>query len=211
MRPAILITCLLMASHGAAGAQLQELFSRHVKVVRPQGKFAGQLIKVQPGSGSGWREVAEPGAGFRISIPSSATIGPEKAGNRVLRAVLAETRLRPFPVIRVDSFAPKPREPDTIDADYVEEYARQYPEQSGLERFTVTDRGLVLKGKKQAFAMVGGTYFQDGKPAYRVQWAYLSKDRQLFITFDCAEDLWPDYQESAARILLSLNLEPERR
>jgi hypothetical protein len=202
---AAVLACVLAG--GAALAQVEELFSRHVRVLRPQGQFAQRLIKVAPGQGDSWKEVSDSKAGFKLMLPARAEVDQSPQGSRVLLAALSESQIRPRALLRIDHFTPKPEEPTVVDLDYLEEYVKQYPEQAGLGKLTVTDSGLVRKGKKAALAMVGGSYLQGAAPAHRLQWTYLSKDRQLFITFDCGEAEWPDYQDLVARILLSLDVE----
>src|SRR5688572_16255696 len=76
---------LLMAA--AASAQLEELYSRHVRVIRPKGEFAARLVRLEP-PGDGWREVTSRGHGFRLLLPKSASLDEVTNGSRVLEVVL---------------------------------------------------------------------------------------------------------------------------
>jgi hypothetical protein len=64
----------------------------------------------------------------------------------------------------------------------------------------------VVLRKKTNLAMAGGTYPLGAVVAYRLQWVYLSKDRQLFFTFDCPEHEWEDYADRVGQMLLSLEI-----
>jgi hypothetical protein len=90
-------------------------------------------------------------------------------------------------------------------------YADDYSEAAFHGKFTVTDRGYVVTEKKAGFALVGGTYTQGAATAHRVQWAYLDRDAQLFITFDCSDGEWGRYEDTVGEMLLSLELERSRR
>lgn len=212
MRRAMTMAVLLAVGlAGVAHAQLEELFSAHVQVQNPVGPFVQWLIKVQPAGGDGWKTHSVPDAGVKLTLPAGVTADTTKSESRVFLAVLSADEKRPRPALRVDVFTPQPGETAEVDLDYAKEYAVAYPQQAFQGKFTVTDSGMVTL-KKQPLAMVGGTY-QAGlsaTAAYRLQWSYLSKERQIFLTFDCREEEWENYADRVARILLSLEL-PRRK
>lgn len=212
MRRAMAVTVLVAAGiAGAACAQLEELFSEHVQIHNPVGMFAPRLIKLRPPGSEGWKSVAVPDAALKLSLPEGAAVETEKRESRVLLATLTEGEKRPRPALRIDVFTPQPGETSEVDPDYAKEYAEEYPQQAFQGKFTVTDSGMVVL-RKQPLAMVGGNYQAGASatPAYRLQWSYLSKERQIFLTFDCREEEWEQYADRVGRILLSLEL-PRRK
>jgi hypothetical protein len=188
-----------------AGAQLRELFSRHVRVYRPRGEFTPLLIRLQPGGGEGWKAVAAARPALRLQAPAGARVDAAPKETRVLEITFAESSAPPQPVLRVDAFPAQAGEPTVVDDDYVEAYAEEYPKSIG-GRFEVTDSGRVVLNKKLTFAMVGGTYQKGAVRLYRLQWAHPGKDRHLFFTFDCAEHDRERYAEPLGRTLLSVEL-----
>jgi hypothetical protein len=186
-------------------ADLEELFSRYVQVLKPRGPFVQQLIKVSPGSGDGWRSVDDPRHGLALAVPESADVDAAPKESRVFQAVLDKSATRPRPVFRVDVFPAGKDEPDDVDLDYLKELVDAYPEQTFGGRFSVTDSGMVVM-KKTNLAMVGGVGVQGGARSYRMQWSTLSKEQHVFLTFDCAEGEWDRYADTVARILLSFTL-----
>lgn len=201
---------LLMALAAPAAAPPHELFSRFVRVVRPQGTFPSALIRATPPSGEGWREVRDAGAGFRMLVPADARVEAARAGSRVVRVLLEPNAPRPSgsvaPALQVDHFAPAPGEPTSVDEEYVAEYVHRYPEEVFQGRLTVTDSGLVVLGRRLRLAMIGGTYPRPGGSGYRLQCVYLDRERQLFFTFDCAEADREALAATLARILLTLEV-----
>ena len=206
VRSLCIAAAALAIACGAAHAQLQELFSRYVNVYRPEGEFAPRLIKLRPAGGAGWQTIENAKWGFRIALPADRKPDTTPAENRVLEVVLSDKPTRPRPVLRIDAFSPKPDEPTAIDAEYAQAYAEQYPQAAFGGKFNLADSGYVVLGKKLNMAMVGGTYAQGAARAYRLQWSYLDPDRQLFLTFDCAESEWNDYADTVGRILLRLEV-----
>jgi hypothetical protein len=202
MRLMIAVIAAAAAACGPARSQVEELFSRHVQVFRPQGEFARQLIRSTPPSGAGWREVSDRKHGYRLMLPAEIEPDTEPQGTRTLRAVFTELQVRPKPVLRVDVFPAQEGDPETVDQEYVEALVEQYPEQAFEGRFTVTDSGLVVRNK-QPLALIGGTFTQGAAQVYRLQWCHLDRERQVFVTFDCAEGERERYEETVARILLS--------
>lgn len=203
MRASTVVAVALALTASAAGAQLAELFSRHVRIENPQGEFPAALIRLQPAAGDTWREVRDEKSGYRIQVPADAAVDPAPKDSRVLQVTFAAKGPTPRPVFRVDVFQPQPGEPTEVDAEYAKEYAEQYPQAAFGGKFTVTDSGLVILPKKTAFAMVGGGFMQRGERWYRMQWTHLNKERQYFLTFDCAEPDWPRHAEAVGRMLLS--------
>ena len=214
MRRRAILAAMLFAvgMGGAACAQLEELFSEHVQIQNPVGEFAPKLIKVRPAGGDGWKTVSVPEAALKLTLPADITVDTTKMESRVLLAVLAEGGKRPKPALRIDVFTPQPGEPTLVDPEYAKEYAEAYPEQAFGGKFTVTDSGMVTL-KKQPLAMVGGRYQagMSATPSYRLQWSFLSKERQLFLTFDCREEEWEQYADRLARILISLELPRQKK
>lgn len=191
----------------AASAQVEEIFSRHVRVYHPRGDFAHLLIRQNPPSGGGWKKVEGPELGFRLSVPENATVDNKPAESRVLEVVLPGSAGKTRPVLRIDRFTPGEDDPKDVDVNYADQFAAEYPKAAFGGKFTVADSGMVTRDRKTAFAMVGGTYAVGATAAYRVQWAYLGKDQQLFATFDCAAQDWPAYSDQVAQILLSWELD----
>ncbi len=187
---------------GAVGAQVEELFSRHVQVFRPVGEFAPNIIKLSP-PGAGWQEVDGKEHGFRLRLPPAAKLDATVKESRVLHVMFAPEGPAPRPELRIDAFTPEPGEPTAVDPDYADDYAEEYPK-SFKGKFKVTDQGTLVIGKQKArLAYVGGTYLQGAVSAYRMQCAYLSPKRQIFLTFDCSEADWERYSTEMGQILLS--------
>lgn len=202
MRRFLTLSLVLASLCGAAYAQ-DEIFSKYVQVFRPQGEFAQRLIKAIPASGSGWRLVLDQRAGYRLRVPDGAEVDTARSNDRVLRVVLPGGDTTPKPVFRIHAFKPGVDDPTDVDVDYVTEYAERYPEAAFNGKFTVSDSGMLALPEKVNLAMVGGSYLQGAAPTRRLECSYLSKDQQLFLTFDCAEKDYPQYADRVARILLS--------
>lgn len=188
-----------------ARGQVQELFSQYVQVYRPVGEFPQALIKSRPPAGGGWRETPA-GPGFRLTLPPGAKVDATPSGSRLLQAYLNDSPQRPRPSLRVDAFLSQAEEGEAADADFSEEYAEAYGKQSFGGRFNVTDRALVVaigRERRPPVVVVGGSYLQGAARAYRLHWMLPGKERQLHVTFDCAEGDWPEYQPVLARVLLS--------
>jgi hypothetical protein len=208
VRRFVIVSLVLASLCGAARAQ-EEIFSKHVQVFRPQGDFAQRLIKAVPASGGGWRLILDTRSGYRLRVPDGAEVDTTRAKDRILRVVLPGTETSPKPVFRIHAFKPGADDPTDVDVEYVTEYVDRYPEAAFNGRFTVTDSGLLALPEKVNLAMVGGSYLQGAGTIHRLEWAYLSKDQQLFLTFDCAEKDYAQYADRVARILLSF--EPQAR
>ncbi len=204
MRHVVLVAGTLLLTVTAGFAQVEELFSRFIQVFRPQGAFARTLTAAIPAPDT-WTETGDDGLTFRIRVPANAEIDRKAAGSRVLQVRLAGAQ-PPRAVLRVDRFKPAAGEPTSVDEDYVEAYAEEYPERAFSGKFEVTDSGLAVLGKKERFAMVGGTYKRGAIEMNRLQWTYLSKGQQLFVTFDCELADWDAHAETLARMLLTLDL-----
>jgi hypothetical protein len=196
-----IIVAVLAASD--ARAQLEELFSRHVRIFQPKGVFAQRLIKLRPGGGEDWREISSEKGGVRLAIPTNATADTAPSGSRLLQIILDNAPTQPRPTLRIDAFTPQPGDPTAVTNEYAEDYADGYSEEAFGGKFETADSGRVVLANKLTFAMVGGAYPSGAVRLYRMQWAYLSKDRQLFLTFDCSEHDWERYAELLGRVLLS--------
>ncbi len=205
--------CLLLtgiACSVAVGARAQEeLFSRHVRVLRPQGPFTRLLIRATPGSGAGWKDVDHLAQGYRLRLPPGVSADLEPSGTRTLEAVFSDTAARPRPVLRVDVFKPEEDEATSVDLGYLAELIEEYPKQAFDGRFAVTDSALLVINR-QSYAMIGGTYTQGAARAYRLQVTRLDRDRQVYVTFDCAENDWQRFSEPVARLLLTLEAPREK-
>lgn len=204
MRRRLLLSAVLFTAVAPLQAEVEELFSRYVRVFRPQGDFAKVLTAANPPAAS-WQEVGGSELPLRIRVPPNSTVDTTVSGSRILHVILPGDSV-PKAILRVDRFQPQEGEPTSVDEDYVEEYAAAYPKQAFGGKFLVSEQGLVALGKKLRFAMVGGSYPRGAIEMNRLQWAYLSKDQQLFITFDCAAADWERHSETLARMLLSLSL-----
>jgi len=201
---AALLTAGAPSAARAGEGELEELFSRHVRVLKPQGRFAPRLIRAAPGGGEGWRRVEDPGRGYRLALPDTAQVDSAPEGRRTLQAVLSDAATRPRPVFRVDVFPTGEGEATDVDLEYLAGLVEQYPEKTFGGRFSVTDSGMIVIGKpKQNLAMVGGVGSQGAARLYRMQWVLLGPQQQVFLTFDCAEEAWERYADTVARILLS--------
>lgn len=211
MRRFLLFAGALFITAAPLLADVEELFSRYVRVFHPQGDFAKVLTAAIPPAAN-WQEIGGTGLPIQLRVPPQSEVDSQPSGSRVLQVALPGDSV-PKGILRIDRFQPQAGEPTSVDADYVEDYAEEYPKQAFSGKFTVADRGLVALGKKQRFAMVGGTYPRGAVEMNRLQWAYLSKEQQLFITFDCAAADWERHGDTLARILLSLNVKgsPEGR
>lgn len=204
---AVLVLCL----SAAVGAEVEEIFSRHVRVFRPKGEFAAGLIRVAPAAGAGWRPVGGETAGFRCMVPTDSEVDETAQGDQVLAITLASTAVTPRPTLRVHRYKPGPGDPDKVDQDYADEYAAQYGRTAFKGKFTLTDSGLVVRDRKINFAMVGGSYRLGATNAYRLQWAHLDETAQWFLTFDCSEQDWPSHSEQIGRLLLSFSIDRPRK
>jgi hypothetical protein len=203
---ALLVVCCAAAA--GASAQLEQLFSRHLEIRQPRGDFPPRLIRLQPGTGQGWKTSEDTKNGFKIGVPSAAAVDSTPTGSRVLQVTLGESSSRPNPVFRIDAFEPGKDDPISIDEQYAADYAEEYPDRAFAGKFNVTDSGLLMLAKKGNLAMVGGNHQIGAGRAYRLQCAFLSKERQLFLTFDCAQNDWPRFMDVVGAMLLSF--EPPR-
>lgn len=198
---------VLSATALAAHAQVEEIFSRHVRVFHPRGDFPQLLVRQNPPAGGGWKKVEEPDLGFRLSVPANATVDTKPAESRIMEVVFPTTAGKTRPVFRIDRFSPGDDDPTEVDADYADRYAADYSKAAFGGKFTVSDSGMVSRDRRASFAMVGGTYALGAAAMYRLQWAYLAKDQQLFATFDCAARDWPAYADQVTQMLLSWELD----
>lgn len=201
LRRCALASLVVLGAAMPARAQLTELFSQYVRVFRPAGTFAGLLVKVTPASGDRW-QVAE-GGGVRLQVPGDARVEVKPEGSRVLQVLFRRAGAPRATVLRVDRYQPGPDDATEVDADYVAELVREYPARAFAGKFTVSDSGHIVLGKKWHFALVGGEYPEAGRTVQRMQWTYLAPDRQYFLTFDCPAEEWSDRQETLARLFLS--------
>ncbi|MCC2672853.1 MAG: hypothetical protein K0Q72_5325 [Armatimonadetes bacterium] len=206
MRTVFIATFSLLAA-AAATAQVEEIYSRHIRIFRPRGDLPRLLIRQSPPTGSGWKRVEREELGLHLSAPADASVDLMAAENRILQVTLAGSKAVPPPVLRVDRFVPGADDPTEVDAEYAESYAAEYPKAAFNGKFNVTDSGLVTRDRKVNFAMVAGSYATGAVETFRIQWAYLSKGQQLFVTFDCAAREWPRYSGPVSQMLLSLELD----
>jgi hypothetical protein len=128
---------------GGAEGQLEEAFSRHVRVVRPRGSFAVRLTRAEPGSGSEWKLLHVEGAGLRLALPAAARVERSASGTPAAHVFLAEGERRPRPSLRVDVYPAGEEAPTVVDEDYATRYAEEYSRAAFEGRFAVTDRGMV--------------------------------------------------------------------
>jgi len=194
-----------------AGADVEEIFSRHVRVYRPRGEFASSLIRLTPASGPGWKTVGSDKSGFRCTVPADAEVDESVQGNQLTAITLASPVVVPRPTLRIHRYDAEPGQPTRVDQDYALEYAAQYSEVAFKGKFTLTDSGLVVRDRKLNFAMVGGTYQVGAAGAYRLQWAHLEEAGQWFATFDCSDREWYKYSDQVGRILLSLSIDRPKK
>ena len=212
MKRGICIAAALLLAAGIASAQVQEIFSKQVVVQAPVGEFARQLIKFSPAEGKEWKSVTLPDSGIRLSAPQSATIDLQPKESRQAEIAFGPAEEKPRAKLRIDVYKPQEGEPIEIDLEYASDYASEYPDQAFKGKFTVTDSGLVLLEKKRPpLAMVGGLYETADGPAYRLQLCSLTKQRQVFLTFDCAEAKKNAYTPLLAKMLLTLDLGEKRK
>lgn len=194
-----------------AGAQIEELFSRQIQIFAPKGHLAGVLVKTVPPTGAGWKAVQDQQDGIRLMVPADAVVDATRAESRALQVTLSDKPSRPRPILRIDIYPAEAGQPEVVDTQYAVRYAEEYPARAFDGKFKVTESGHLVLNKKLHFAGVGGSYPRGAATAYRIQWAYLDKNRQVFVTFDCPEEDWPLYEAPLARILLSLDFSPARR
>jgi hypothetical protein len=211
MRAKSMVLALTVLVSGAAVAQLNEVFSRYVQIFKPVGDFTQVLIKQSPGSGEGWRLVDDQRNGYRIQIPADSEVDANPAGNRALHVVLSGGPQKPRPVFRVDAFKPEEDDPVQVDEKYAADYADNYSELAFNGKFNYAESGFIVLNRKLNFAMVAGSYLQGAVPCYRMQWAFLSPEKQYFLTFDCPEKDWPRHSTTVARILLSFDLPKKKK
>lgn len=203
---------LALLSAGIASAQVQEIFSKHVVIQTPRGEFARQLIKFLPAEGKEWQPVSLTDTGIRLLAPQNAAVDTQPKGSRRAEIALGTEVEKPRAKLRIDVFLPQAGEPTDVDQDYANDYAAEYGDQAFKGKFEVTDSGLVLLEKKQPpMAMVGGLYTAGESPAYRIQLCSLTKQRQVFLTFDCPEGKKDTYTPILAKMLLTLDLNDKRK
>lgn len=212
MRRVIDLATVLLLTAGIAAAQVQEIFSKQVTIQAPKGEFARQLIKFAPAEGKEWKPVALPDSGIRLQSPQSAAVDLEVKDSRQAEIVLGPDTEKPRAKLRIDVYKPQEGEPTEVDLDYANDYAAEYSDQAFKGKMTVTDSGLVLLQKKQPpMAMVGGLYPAADAPAYRLQLCSLTKQRQVFLTFDCMELKRDAYTPILAKMLLTLDLSEKKK
>ena len=191
-----------------ASAQAEEIYSRSVRIFHPRGDLPRMLIRLNPPTGNAWKRVE--GEGLRLSAPSDAQVDLTPVESRILQVKLGGSKLNPPPVLRVDRFVPGADDPTDVDAEYADEFAVEYPKSGFNGKFTVSDSGMLTLERKTNLAMVGGTYAMGATETFRIYCSYLSKDQQLFVTFDCAAREWPRYSEQVGQMLLSLQIERKK-
>lgn len=202
----------LILTAGIAAAQVQEIFSKQVTIQAPQGEFARQLIKFSPAEGKEWKPVSVPESGIRLLVPQSAEVNIEAKDSRLAEIALGPETEKPRAKLRIDVYKPQEGEPTEVDLDYANDYAAEYSDQAFKGKLTVTDSGLVLlEKKKPPLAMVGGLYPAGDAPAYRIQLCSLTKQRQVFLTFDCLEAKRDAYTPILAKMLLTLDLNEKKK
>jgi len=197
----------LFVAASAVSGQVEEIYSRHLRIFHPRGDFAQLLIRQNPPVGSGWKKIEGPELGFRLSVPANATVDTKPAESRLVEVLLPGATGKSRPVLRIDRFTPGEDDPTEVDANYADRFAAEYPKAAFGGKFTVADSGMITRDRRVSFAMVGGTYATGATESYRVQWAYLGKDQQYFATFDCASREWPGLSDQVAQILLSWELD----
>ena len=168
------------------------------------------MIRLSPPSGGGWKDADAATAGIRLKAPPDARVDASPDGSRVLLVTLADSPSRPRPALRVDRFAPRDGDPVDIDAEYAAAYAEQYSQAAFQGKLDVSESGQLVLRKKTNMAMVGGIYPYGAARAFRLQCVYLAADRQFFVTFDCAEQDWPLYEDRVGQMLLSLEIRQPR-
>jgi hypothetical protein len=194
----------------AASGQAEEIFSRHLRVFHPRGDFAQLLIRHNPPAGGGWKKVEGPDLGFRLSVPAAAVVDTKPAESRIVEVALPGGVGKSKPVLRIDRFTPGEGEPTEVDANYSDQFAADYPKAAFGGKFSVSDSGMITRDRRVNLAMVGGTYAVGATEFYRVQWAYLGKDQQLFATFDCPARDWANNADQVAQMLLSWELDRKK-
>jgi len=194
----------------AVSGQVEEIFSRHVRIFHPRGDFAHLLVRQNPPVGGGWKKVEGPELGFRIAVPANAAVDSKPAESRLLEVVLPGGVGKTRPTLRIDRFTPGDEDPTEVDTNYSDRFAAEYPKAAFGGKFTVADSGMITRDRKVSFAMVGGTYAVGATEAYRMQWAYLGKDQQYFATFDCAARDWAGLSDQVAQMLLSWELDRKK-
>jgi hypothetical protein len=195
---------------GGMGADVQELFSASVRIHRPAGSLPQLLIRTRPPEAPAWKPVEIPAAGLGLMLPMEAKQESERLDSRVLRCEIALSG-EGKGTLRVDVFQPAPGDPDRIDDDYADGYAEEYPERAFQGRFKVTDRGRIVLKNGLTTALVGGTYATPGgKSNYRAQIAFLSRERQWFLTYDGPSEWIDEHQAVLAKLILGLKSIPAR-
>ena len=212
MRRTPCLVLMLIVSAGGAWGQVQEIFSKQVTIQAPKGEFPRQLIKFSPAEGKDWKPVALPDSGIRLMAPQAAEVSLEVKDSRQAEIVMGTADEKPRAKLRIDVYKPQEGEPTEIDLDYANDYAAEYPVQAFKGKFDVTDSGLVLLEKKQPpMALVGGLYPNAEAPAYRLQLCSLTKQKQVFLTFDCMEAKKDAYTPLLAKMVLTLDLGEKKK
>jgi hypothetical protein len=201
------LAVLTILTAAAVSAQVEEVYSRTVRIFHPRGDLPRLLVRLTPPGGSNWKRIEGEGLPLRLTVPANALVDRTPAESRILEVKLAGSKTVPPPVLRIDRFTPGAEDPTEVDVEYADDYAAEYSKSAFNGKLTVSDSGMMTLERKTKFAMVGGTYATGAVESYRIQCAYLSKDQQLFVTFDCVSRDWPQYAEQVGQILLSLQVE----
>lgn len=201
----IALLVALAASPQPAPAQLTELFSPDVKITRPTGKLVEALVRVSAPSDSAWPRTELKSLGFALRLPRTAVVDNQESGSRRLLARFGGEKLDPRPWVGVDVFKAEPGEPTELDEEYIDELREAYPRQVG-GGFETTDSGLLRLKRGARLALIGGNRTVEKSDVYRAQLTYLSRTRQVFITFEMASADADAQFDTIARIILSLEL-----
>lgn len=192
-------------------SQVDELFSRHVRVLRPRGEFVHQLVRVEPARGTGWRSHRTAEGEIDIRLPEAVTADQTSADSRLFLARLGPSADGLPSTLRIDRYAAEAGDPNSVDAAYVADLAEDYPGDSGLNGFKVTESGLLLPTAKPSWALVGGTHRVGAARAFRLQITQLGRLDHYFVTVDCSENAFLTLSGTVASVLLSLVITPRTK
>lgn len=204
-----LILCLALAGATFAaepeGLSTLERQSSFLRMTDWRGSFVDVLIKAIPPRGKAWRQLGAPGGTWQLMAPAGLPVDAKQSASRLVRIALTKEKTSPRPVVSLHVFPQGDGEPSVLTSKLAKEYATRYLALAvkGV-KLTPGDQAYVARGRDR-FVMVTGTYDKDGTRLRVAHFAFYEPRRQFFLTLHCADEQWPQYQETLAQIFMSFH------